>query len=184
MSVHATAGHPKAQGWNLGVIVDSSLFLHLHIHSISKPHLFTSLHLLCSVFILAAHFFYQAPPLSLLAACSPFFVSRPYLSLQKGSRSLWVSPQNSSMLLTLFPPQDQLGWLFFPRKCFPTFLWPTPSHWTSTILSKVHPHLQYTPQPLLFFSFHLFLSSHFQFYNCFTIVCLFFSFSTFRMKFP
>ena len=32
MSVHATTGHPNAQGWNLGVNVDSSLSLHPHTH--------------------------------------------------------------------------------------------------------------------------------------------------------
>lgn len=59
MSVPVTTGHPNAQDWNLGVIVNSSLFLHPHIHPINKPHLIISFHLLCSILVPAAYFSYQ-----------------------------------------------------------------------------------------------------------------------------
>lgn len=54
MSVQATTGHPNAQGWNLGVIADSSFFLHPHPHSINKLYVFTSLYLLCPILVPAA----------------------------------------------------------------------------------------------------------------------------------
>lgn len=67
--VHATTGHPNAQGCNLRVIVESSLFLSPHAHSISKLHLFTSCHLLGPVWsrwpLLLPRLLQQPPPLFL-----------------------------------------------------------------------------------------------------------------------
>lgn len=90
---------------------------------------------------------------------SPFSVRQPEQSLQKWNWSLWMS-----LLIPCCSPHsfylrsNSVCWLFFPQKCFPIFLWPTP-HLTLSMLSKGGLHHQYTQQPLLPFRPHFFFQN-------------------------
>lgn len=118
-SVHAITGHPNAQGWTLGVIVDSCLFLHPHTHSISKPYLCTALHLLCPIGVPAAQCSYQgscySPSTFALGVLHPFSASQSQQSLQQRT-SHCGSLLKTLLALRLFPPQDQLCWLVPPAR--------------------------------------------------------------------
>lgn len=149
MSVPATTGHPNAQDWNLGVTVDSSLFLHPHIHPISKPHLVISFHLLCPILVPAAHFSYQ----DFCNSPSMFALGLLQSILCKSTTAIFaVGTSHCGSLLTpllplrLFPLQDQLCWLFPPSICSPVFPGPTPSHLALCSPSKVGLHPQHTQQ--------------------------------------